>query len=273
MIEKMIIFDWSGTLSPEAVRFGEDENLKRELELSGLAALGVATPRTFWKEIVTPTWEEGSTTAAGYVEMIVRRVRDLFTPDLPEARIRDAAASFVDSYLAHSSIDGRWNPVLKRLTEEPSVMVVIATDHYAEATAYLVRSLGEMGIGAIPVTDASGTSPSFVVASSADVGAHKADRPFWEYIRETLRLDAVRSVLLVDDFGFNEAGGDSYGERRKVEARKGATITLLEGVFGAAVSAFPFIWERSGDPVRDERACGDLIARASEEIEAFLSRE
>ncbi len=54
----MIIFDWSGTLSPEAVRFGEDENLKRELELSGLAALGVATPRTFWKEIVTPTWEE-----------------------------------------------------------------------------------------------------------------------------------------------------------------------------------------------------------------------
>ncbi len=65
MIEKVVIFDWSGTLSPEAVRFAEDENLKRELERSGLASLGMATSETFWNEIVNPTWEEGSTIAAG----------------------------------------------------------------------------------------------------------------------------------------------------------------------------------------------------------------
>lgn len=269
----MIIFDWSGTLSPDAVRFGEDENLKRELERSGLAAVGVTTTEIFWNEIVNPTWEEGSTTAAGYAEMIVRRIKTAFSPGISEDRIRESAARFVDSYLAHSSIDGRWHPILKRLMEDPSVMTVIATDHYAEATAYLVRSLGEMGIRAVPVNDASGPSPSFVVANSADAGAHKADRPFWECLRDALPPDAIRRVLLVDDFGFNEAGGDDYGERRKVEARKGATIALLEDVFGVAVSAVPFMWERSGDPERDESACGDLIARVSEEIEAFLSRE
>ena len=41
MIETLVIFDWSGILSPDAVRFGEDENLKRELERNGLAALGI----------------------------------------------------------------------------------------------------------------------------------------------------------------------------------------------------------------------------------------
>ena len=164
MIEKMVIFDWSGTLSPEAVRFAEDENLKRELERSGLASLGIVTPENFWNEIVNPTWEEGSTTPVGYTEMIVRRIRAAFSPAVPDDRIRASAARFVDSYLTNSPIDGRWRPVLQQLGKNPSVVTIIATDHYAEATGYIVRYLGEMGAHARPLKDVSCPAVSFIVA-------------------------------------------------------------------------------------------------------------
>ena len=272
MIETVVIFDWSGTLSPEAVRFAEDENLKRELERSGLASLGIVTPETFWNEIVNPTWEEGSTTPIGYTEMIVRRIRAAFSPAVPGDRIRTSAARFVDSYLTHSSIDGRWRPVLQELGNDPSVLTIIATDHYAEATGYLLRFLTEMDIPAVPLGDAPGARTPFIVANSADLGVHKADPAFWETIQNSLGLKAISRVLIVDDFGFNEVTGDSYGERRKVEERQRATLALLEGVFGVPVSCIPFMWERTSDPEASDKTLGGLIARASEQIEAYLSK-
>ncbi len=269
MIEKLVIFDYSGTLSPEAVRFADDDNLTKALEQSGLAALGVADPETFWNEIVNPTWQEGSTTPVGYGEVIFRRIKEAFSPAVSDDRIRNSAARFVDSYLTHSPVNGRWHPTLEKLSEQPSVITVIATDHYAEATGYIVRYLGEMGVAAMPLKDSPGAVP-FVVANSADMGAHKADRAFWETLRNALGLDALRSILIVDDFGFNEEAGDSYADRRKVEDRKDATLGLLEGVFDVPVYSVSFMWERGGDIEKDEKARGDLIARASEEIEGWL---
>jgi len=275
MIEKLVIFDYSGTLSPDAVRFAEDDNLTEELERSGLAALGVADPETFWNETVNPTWEEGSTTPIGYREAIFRRIKEAFSPAVPDDQIRLSAARFIDSYLTHSPVDGLWRPILKKLGEQPSVITVIATDHYAEATGYIVRHLGEMGAGAMPLKDAPGASVSspFIVANSADMGAHKADRLFWETIKGPLGLDALRSVLIIDDFGFNEEAGDSYADRQKVDGRKGATLALLEGVFGVPVYTASFMWERGGDSEKDGKALGDLISKASGEIERYLSEK
>ncbi|MBA7565719.1 hypothetical protein ES708_07404 [subsurface metagenome] len=272
MIEKLVIFDYSGTLSPDAVRFAEDDNLAEELKRSGLAALGVADPETFWDRIVNPTWQEGSTTSIGYREVIFRRIREAFSPAVSDDQIRRSAVRFVDSYLTHSPIDGRWRPILEKLSTHPAVMTVIATDHYAEATGYIVRYLGEMGAGAAGLKDAPGASvPSpFVVANSADMGVHKADRAFWETLRGSLGLDAVRSVLIVDDFGFNEGAGDSYANSQKVEDRKGATLALLERVFDVPVYTVPFMWERGGDPEKDGKTRGDLIVQASLEIEQWL---
>jgi len=272
MIEKLVIFDYSGTLSPDAVRFAEDDNLTEELERSGLAALGVGDPETFWNEIANPTWQEGSTTPVGYGEVIFRRIKEAFFPAVLDEEVRVIAARFVDSYLTHSPIDDRWRPILEKLGEDPAVMTVIATDHYAEATGYIVRYLGEMGAGAMSLKDAPGAAP-FGVANSADMGAHKADRAFWEVLRGSLQLDAVRSVLIVDDFGFNEEAGDSYADRQKVDGRKDATLALLEGVFGVPVYRVSFMWERGGDPEKDGKARGDLIARASAEIERYLSEK
>ncbi|MBW2562042.1 MAG: hypothetical protein JRE40_14485 [Deltaproteobacteria bacterium] len=276
MFEKLVIFDYSGTLSLDAVRFGEDDNLTGELERSGLAALGIAGPDTFWKKIVNPAWEEGSTTAIGYREVMYRRIKEVFSPAVSDEEIRVSAARFVDSYLTYSPIDGRWRPILKKLGEEPSVMTVIATDHYAEATDYIIGFLKEMGAEAISMKDVSGASafPKFVVANSADMGAHKADPGFWEMVRTVLKLDAIQSILIIDDFGFNEEAGDSYADRRKVEDRKRKTIDLLKGIFNVPVYAISFMLERD-DQVptsreKDEKTRGDSIIQASLEIEQWL---
>ncbi|MDD5723846.1 MAG: hypothetical protein PHY29_08945 [Syntrophales bacterium] len=273
-INKLVIFDYSGTLSLDAVRFAEDHNLVGELERSGLAALGIADPETFWDEIVNPTWQEGSTTLTGYGEAIFRRIRKVLPSTVLDEEIRVSAAHFVDSYFKHSPIDDRWRPILEKLSVDPSVMTVIATDHYAEATEYIIRYLGEVGSCAIPlkeVLDVSMSSP-FIVANSADMGAHKDDRVFWETLRGSLGLDAVRSVLIVDDFGFNEKAGSSYADRQKVDGRRDATLTLLEGVFGVPVYAVTFMWECVGDHGKDGKDCGDLVSQASREIEGCLSK-
>ncbi|MEA1971165.1 MAG: hypothetical protein U9N37_06070 [Thermodesulfobacteriota bacterium] len=268
MFEKLVIFDYSGTLSLDAVRFGEDDNLTGELHRSGLAALGIADPETFWKEIVNPAWDEGSTTSIGYREIIYRKIREELSPPVSDDKIRLCASRFVDSYLDHSTVDGRWRPILRKLGGEPSVINIIATDHYAEATDYIVGFLKKMGAGAISLKDVPGATVSqeFVVANSADIGAHKVDPGFWEMGKSILKLDAIQSILIIDDFGFNEEAGDSYADQRKVEDRKRNTIDLLERVFRVPVYAIPFVLTG-----KDKKTCGALISQASLEIEQWLS--
>jgi FMN phosphatase YigB (HAD superfamily) len=43
-----------------------------------------------------------------------------------------------------------------------------------------------------------------IIANSADLGVHKADRYFWEILRKRLELDRLRHILLIDDFGAND---------------------------------------------------------------------
>ena len=267
MFEKLVIFDYSGTLSLDAVRFAEDDNLTKELERSGLADLGIANPETFWNEIVNPGWEEGSSTSIGYKEVIFRRIKEMFSPAVSDEKIRLSAARFVDSYLGHSHVDGRWHTILQGLNREASVVTAIATDHYAEATGYIIGFLKEIGIDAITLKDAScaAAPPGFVVANSADTGVHKIDPGFWEMLRGVLGLDAIQGILIIDDFGFNEEAGDSYADRRKVDIRKRDTIDLLKRVFNVPVYAMPFILAG-----KDEKTCGDLISQTSLEIEQWL---
>lgn len=268
MFEKLVIFDYSGTLSPDAVRFAEDDNLTGELERSGLAGLGVADPETFWNGIVNPTWGEGSTTPIGYREIIYRRIKKVFSPTVSGEEIRLSAARFVESYLAHSPVDSRWRAILRKLNGEPSVITIVATDHYAEATDYIVGFLKKMGAEAISLKDVPGATVSqeFVVANSADIGAHKVDPGFWEMVRNILKLNVIKSILIIDDFGFNEEAGDSYAYHQKVDNRKRNTIDLLEKVFSVPVYAIPFVLTR-----KDEKTCGALISQVSLEIERWLS--
>jgi len=267
MFEKLVIFDYSGTLSLDAVRFAEDDNLTKELERSGLAGLGIANSETFWEEIVNPTWEEGSTTSIGYREVIYRRIRENLPPTVSDNKIRLSAERFVDSYLRHSSIDRRWHSILQKLNREAPVVTAVATDHYAEATAYIIGFLKEIGIDAISLKDVSCATgpPGFVVANSADTGVHKVDQRFWEMVRTVLKLGAIKSVLIVDDFGINEEAGNSYADHQKVKNRKRNTIDLLKGIFDVPVYAIQFVLAG-----KDEKTRGDLISQTSLEIEQWL---
>ncbi len=280
--EKMlVIFDYSGTLSLEAPRFGQSANLVRALAESGLFSLGVTTPEIFWEKIVNPIWVEGSTTAIGYKRVMAERIAALhLAPGAAVAEITAAASRFVDRYLDHSRIDPLWRPLLEKLAGHPGAAIVIATDHYAEATETIIRHLhawdipvrkaGEEAEPRFPAGNA-GKLPSvplspWSVANSADIGFWKADRRFWEVLKSRYPLEAVRSVLIIDDFGFNEEQGDRYGAWAGIEARQEKTFTVLGEVFQAGVEVIPFFLK--GSEREDTPAL--RIAETRERIGRFL---
>jgi hypothetical protein len=271
-VKKLIIFDYSGTLSMESTVFARPDSLMKHLSESGLMNLGIESPDMFWGEIVNPTWLEGSTTSVGYKKVIEDRISAILYKNMSTlscVTISDAASSFVDNYLNHSLIDDRWRPILRKVSGHPSVGVIIATDHYAEATGYIIRYLYEYQIQAVAAKDAftnPGDTP-VVVACSADLGVHKADHRFWEILKTGLNINDVREILLVDDFGYNEQKGDSYGTREKAERRKLDTEKSLQYVFPGVVHVVPFMIE--GD--RGDKDVDDMIMKTSEIIERYLN--
>ncbi len=270
--DKVIIFDYSGTLSLESTLFAVPDQLMKHLTDSGLVNLGISSPDVFWEQIANPTWLEGSTTKAGYKKVIEDRIsaschKNMFIVSCD--KISDAASSFVDSYLSHSRIDRRWQPILIKLGRHHSIRVIIATDHYAEATGYIIKFLQEFQIQAIAAKDAFATpgTASIIVANSADLCFHKADPQFWEILKTGLNMGDIRHILLIDDFGSNEQKGDSYGTRENVEQRKRDTVRLLREVFSAEVEAIPFIIEND----RGENAFGELIEQTAAIIDRYLT--
>ena len=271
--DKLIIFDYSGTLSFEAAAFAKPENLQEELKKSGLWDLGIQTPNLFWEQIVNPAWQEGSTTPIGYKKIIDQQVKRLFpqiSSTLSDDRIFQAASFFVDRYLEHSRIDARWRPLLQSLSRKAGLCLVIATDHYAEATGAILDFLRIWEIPATPLAASPDTilPGRMIVANSADLGVHKADRRFWEILRKRLELDRLRHILLIDDFGVNEQKDDLYADLQKVEKRRQQTIALLKAVFPADVQDF-FFTIKLDVPLSSP---DQLMDEASRVIDRFLDR-
>ncbi len=260
MPNKLIIFDYSGTLSIEAAAFSRPDNLMRYLQRSGLFALGVDSAALFWS-IVDATWSKGSTTRLGYKTVLQERIGELFPEQavVHQPEISRSVANFVDAYLDHSGIDEHWRPILKKLSRDKSVEVIIATDHYAEATAAIIKYLGEWDIPAMPL-NAPGEN-NIAVVNSADIGLHKVSQQFWQTVKNALRQNYQR-VLLIDDFGQNEQQGDAYSDPMKINERSQMTVKMLHTVFEADVESISFV-------VQDEHA-GGLIAETSAIINQFL---
>lgn len=279
MPDKIVVFDYSGTLSLDAPRFARPESLARALAETGLAALGVATPEAYWDRIVNPTWTQGSLTTAGYRKVMAERIRSLgLAPGVPENEIEAAASRFVERYLAHSGIDPRWRPLLSHLSGRRDAVPIIATDHYAEATEAIIGFLRAWDIPASRV-EKRGTEPLFLpkkigalspffVANSVDLGAWKDDRRFWEGVKRALSLGVPRRIILIDDFGFNEQAGDRYGERAAISLRQERTTILLQAVFQTAAEVIPFCLAE--DPRAPEDAAARLITETAARIEDLL---
>ncbi|MEW6334948.1 MAG: hypothetical protein AB1558_11825 [Thermodesulfobacteriota bacterium] len=273
--EKLVIIDYCGTLSLAAPRFGRPDHLTRALDGSGLAALGVSTPEIFWEKIVDPTWIEGSTTSIGYAKVMAGRIASLdLAPGAPTAAIESAACRFVDLYLAASRIDPHWRPALTGLSGHPAAVTAVSTDHYAEATGMIIGYLDSWGIPARRSgrgkPSASPPASGFLVANSADLGALKESRRFWEILKSQLPPSSVRRILLIDDFGSNEAPGDSYGAHAQVTTRREKVIANIDQTFQAAVDVVPF--ELHGPHWGSEEAGAALIDETAAVIGAFLER-
>jgi len=229
---------------------------------------------------VNTTWEEGSTTGIGYARLIEKRLRELSPPrrsNAPRFESATAASRFVDSYFSHSPPDRRWQPLLTKLVSHPRTCVVIATDHYAEATGNFINFLEDLGIPAKPAREliTKSVRDVSVVANSADMGCHKADRRFWEILKSHFDLKHIRRVLVIDDFGHNEGEGDDYGNITRVEARKEKTVAILTEVFPGEITALPFLIKRGDSETpshdRDEQAYGDLIKTTIKHVENWLT--
>jgi len=258
-----IVFDYSGTLSLEAVAFAKDDTLERQLHLSGLADFGVMSPEIFWGKIVNPTWEEGSRSPIGYRRLIVGKISEKWTVSRKGtslAALDRAAGIFVARYFSHSRIDPSWRPLLQELYNHPLVTAVVATDHYAEATEAIKGQFQDLEMKALPLA-AGGKADvrvgdkeededpesrgRFFIANSADLGHRKDEEKFWVRVRERTKWAPTDRLLLVDDFGANEAAGDHYGQEAKVAARRQSTMEMLTKVFAGRAEVMPFIL--SGD--------------------------
>jgi hypothetical protein len=259
--DKLIIFDYSGTLSLEACAFARPANLLHHLQQSGLWALGVDSADLFWS-IVNSTWQKGSTTSLGYKSVLQERIAQLFPPKAlaNQQEISRAVANFVDAYFDYSQIDEHWRVLLQKLSQDKSVKVIIATDHYAEATAAIIAHLGKWDIPAMPLT--AGSQSSFIVANSADIGIHKNEQQFWQAVTNVSQLNYQR-ILLIDDFGQNEQQGDNYSDAHRIDSRRKKTIEMLYEVFNADVELFFF-------DTRDKQQ-NLLIAEAAQTIARFIS--
>ena len=253
---KLIFLDYSGTLCFDAVRFGESERLAAALASSGLAALGLKEVDFFWEKVVNPTWTEGSTTKIGYAALLERRLGELL--EAPEEELRQAVRRFTDSYFASFRIDRRWEETLRRLRDRTDISLVIATDHYAEATGLIIDSLAAVGIKGGPLGDVRAEPGLIMVANSADLGYAKADRRFWDVLRSSFPDFRSGSVILVDDFGCNEAGGSDYSAWPKVILRCEKTETLLADVFQAPLRVVTF-FERAPESSGQFRSLEEVV--------------
>jgi hypothetical protein len=83
-----------------------------------------------------------------------------------------------------------------------------------------------------------------------------------------LTITAIRSVLIIDDFGFNEEQGDSYGKRARVEARQKETAASLQEIFQTSLAVIPFFL-KSGERDR-KKAVALRIAETVRQIDHFL---
>jgi hypothetical protein len=240
--DRMLVLDFSGTLSLEAALYAREENLVRALQESGLWKIGVDSPAAFWDQMVTPTWQEGSTTDQGYTSLLSRQMHRMAASrgrEFPEGVVWLSASHFVQDYLHRSVIDPTWQGIIHRLLRHPGLLVVVATDHYAEATEHILSHLRSLDIEAAPLLKAG--SQRVLVANSADLGCHKASQGFWTNLQEARGIETLSRIVLVDDFGFHEQPQDDYAQRAKIAERREETVRTLSTLFAAPTYVFSFL--------------------------------
>lgn len=237
-----IIFDFSGTLSLQAARFGESETLTKALKSSGLWQMGLNRLDVFWNQLIGATWKEGATTPIGYASLLTGKLSQML--QAPEADIFEFVSQFARLYFQHSAVESAWIPLLQKLIKHPDVTILIATDHYADATEQIIFELSKFNLQAVRLSAARSENGTVIfIANSANIGHLKAGVEFWEIVKKCQSLPSPVVIHIVDDFGCNEPGQDSYAAKEKIAARREQTTSVLTHVFGCTIRVFPFFLE------------------------------
>lgn len=251
MTKPLLVLDFSGTLSLEAVRFGTPDRLTSALQQSGLYRLGVDDTR-YWNDLVIPTWIEGSTTRIGLKQLLARQLQMYGIS--PTVAMR-TASRFTRAYMAASLIDPAWQPLFTTLRTEHRAIPLIATDHYAEATGQIADQLTGLQWTARALrwhhgqvrrwrVRATAYPDLAFIANSADLGTVKADPAFWQRVQSGIRT-SISHVIVVDDFGASENLADFYANPARVEQRRLQTIAAIEQTFGVPVTTIWFTSDQS----------------------------
>jgi hypothetical protein len=239
----LVVLDFSGTLSLDAVRFAAPDRIAAELRDAGLWSLGIDSAPLFWDRVIRPSWQHGSTTTTGYLTVLSDAVAEVLRTrrqDVPRETIERCVGAFAVRYFACSTIAPQWRGCLKRLTGRDGTTVVVATDHYAEATAHISAELATLDISSGPVAAGVAEEPRVAVANSADLGWHKASARYWQAVASALGLHPISRLVLIDDFGANEAAGDTYADPARVARRHAGASALLSEVFAVDPDVYPF---------------------------------
>lgn len=241
-LRTLVIFDYSGTLSVEAVLFSHPPRLNEELEKAGLTELGVSSNAIFWEKVVAPTWCEAATSRIGYVKSMVERVISLCdgkAGDIRKEKVRDAVRRFVKSYMGSLTIHEGWYPLLQKLNEDERIFTIIATDHYAEATDAIVKHFRRASINCLPLEQwRENARCRFVVANSADIGFQKVDVRYWRACRELLPFGTLERILVIDDFRSHEFWQGVSGEVDKSYYER--VLKCITEVFPVSIHVFFF---------------------------------
>jgi len=261
--QRLVVLDFSGTLSIAAGRFGQPASIESAVQECGLADQGVDA-RLLWSEIILPSWHETITTRRGYEGVLTDAAMTVLSArGRPTDRVADGIAAFTRRYLAANRIAPEWRPWLRRFTTLRVTRVIVATDHAAEATAQISSDLTVLGVDNAAVAQASATDARCLIANSADLGSRKSGQLFWQKVRHALPARRVTHVIVVDDFGANE-----HSAHNAITAELNNDLTRqLSAVFGVTPVVLAFALPDdvlcSGDGFRrcvDQ--AGDFVLRA-----------
>ena len=180
---RLVLLDFSGTLSMGAVHFGFPKSLSEALRKSGLQSLGVQNSKEFWSRCIAPFWNRGGTSSVGYTALLAEALEKEYAASSDEAL--KGAELFRELYFRASRIDNVWRPLLEfSWGTSKKTTGIIVTDHYAETTEHIVRELERMDLRGISVKESPEIPRGFLgIANSADLGFFKEQEDFWKALR------------------------------------------------------------------------------------------
>lgn len=228
-----VILDYSGTICTEAPRLAIPERLDKALEKSGLKDMGLDV-FSYWSKVVFPFWEQAKTGKLSLADCIKKALAEGVNH-----RSSVCAQRFVSIFMSKLFPHKEWVDVLKRFIEK-SIKVIIATEHYQEATEAIQTHLIENSIlSAIYPHKAQCT-----IVCSASVGYGKKEREFWDAVKDA--AGKSERIIYADDFNLNEAEFVFEKHREKNAHLKEMihdTSIFLANMGAKEIELFPFVLE------------------------------